>query len=66
MDLTFTVEEERFRLELRQWLREHLPPGWGTLGYAYPRTYENGSISEIPAKDAGRVSERTHLTSTAP
>ena len=40
MDLTFTAEEERFRRELRQWLAEHLPPGWGTPGYAYPRTYE--------------------------
>jgi alkylation response protein AidB-like acyl-CoA dehydrogenase len=40
VDFTFTAEEERFRLELRQWLCEHLPPGWGTPGYAYPRTYE--------------------------
>ncbi len=44
MDFTFTAEEERFRLELRQWLPEHLPPGWGTLGYAYPRTYEEWAV----------------------
>jgi len=40
MDFTFTPEEERFRLELRQWLSDHLPPGWGTPDYQYPRTYE--------------------------
>ena len=40
MDFTFTTAEERFRLELRQWLAEHLPPGWGTPGYPYPKTYE--------------------------
>ena len=44
MDFTFTPSEEQFRLELRQWLREHLPPGWGTLGYAYPRTYEEWAV----------------------
>jgi alkylation response protein AidB-like acyl-CoA dehydrogenase len=41
MDITFTPEEERFRLEFRQWLAAHLPPGWGKPGYAYPRTYED-------------------------
>ena len=40
MDFTFTPDEERFRLELRAWLRAHLPPGWGTPGYEYPKTYE--------------------------
>ena len=40
MDFTFTTAEERFRLEFRQWLAEHLPPGWGTPGYPYPKTYE--------------------------
>ena len=40
MDFTFTPSEEQFRLELRQWLEEHLPPGWGTPGCQYPKTYE--------------------------
>ncbi len=40
MDFTFTPAEERFRLELRQWLSEHLPRGWGTPGFEYPKTYE--------------------------
>ena len=40
MDFTFTPAEGRFRLELRQWLAEHLPAGWGTPGYEYPTTYE--------------------------
>jgi len=40
VDFTFTPDEERFRLELRAWLRAHLPPGWGTPGYEYPKTYE--------------------------
>ena len=44
MDFTFTAEEERFRLELRQWLRGHLPPGWGTPGYEYPKTYEEWAV----------------------
>jgi alkylation response protein AidB-like acyl-CoA dehydrogenase len=41
MDFTFTPDEERFRLELRQWLQEHLPRGWGAPGYRYPTTYED-------------------------
>ncbi len=40
MDFTFAAAEEQFRLELRQWLAEHLPPGWGAPDYPYPKTYE--------------------------
>jgi alkylation response protein AidB-like acyl-CoA dehydrogenase len=29
MDLSFTTAEESFRAELRAWLRDHMPPGWG-------------------------------------
>jgi alkylation response protein AidB-like acyl-CoA dehydrogenase len=43
MDFTFTPAEEQFRLELRQWLEDNLPPGWGKPGYQYPRTYEEWS-----------------------
>lgn len=28
MDLSFTAEQERFRLQLRCWLKANLPPGW--------------------------------------
>ena len=28
MDLTYTPEAEAFRVEIRAWLREHLPTGW--------------------------------------
>lgn len=28
MDLTFTPEQEAFRLEIRQWIKENLPPDW--------------------------------------
>jgi alkylation response protein AidB-like acyl-CoA dehydrogenase len=28
MDLTYPPEAEEFRVEIRQWLEDHLPPGW--------------------------------------
>ncbi|MFQ5666085.1 MAG: acyl-CoA dehydrogenase family protein [Candidatus Binatia bacterium] len=40
MDLTFTPEQEKFRLRLRRWLAENLPPGWGTDAYAAFASYE--------------------------
>jgi alkylation response protein AidB-like acyl-CoA dehydrogenase len=30
MDFELTEQEQRFRDQLRQWLQESLPPGWGT------------------------------------
>ncbi|MCU4184899.1 acyl-CoA dehydrogenase family protein [Acidiferrimicrobium sp. IK] len=33
MDLTYPPEAETFRAEIRTWLEEHLPPGWGTPGF---------------------------------
>jgi alkylation response protein AidB-like acyl-CoA dehydrogenase len=41
VDFSFTREEDRFRLELRQWLRDHLPAGWGSPDHEYPKTYED-------------------------
>ena len=38
MDFAYTPEQERFRSELRDWLRRTLPPGWGSPGFAAPRT----------------------------
>jgi alkylation response protein AidB-like acyl-CoA dehydrogenase len=37
MDFSFSPEEERFRLELREWLKNNLPPGWGTAAAKAPK-----------------------------
>ena len=34
MDLTYPPEAEGFRAEIRQWLEENLPEGWGTDGFS--------------------------------
>ncbi|MGO9198340.1 MAG: acyl-CoA dehydrogenase family protein [Acidimicrobiales bacterium] len=34
MDLTYPPEAEAFRLEVRTWLEENLPAGWGTPGHS--------------------------------
>jgi alkylation response protein AidB-like acyl-CoA dehydrogenase len=41
MDLTFTPEQEAFRLRLRRWLEENLPPGWGTDTFPPFASYED-------------------------
>ena len=40
MDLTFTPEQEAFRVRLRRWLTENLPLGWGTEAFPPFATYE--------------------------
>ncbi|MCZ6712406.1 MAG: acyl-CoA dehydrogenase [Deltaproteobacteria bacterium] len=40
MDLHFTPEQERFRKQLRAWLEQNLPPGWGTPAYREPDSAE--------------------------
>lgn len=40
MDLTFTPEQEAFRLRVRRWLTENLPPGWGTDAFPPFATYD--------------------------
>ncbi|HKJ23328.1 MAG TPA: acyl-CoA dehydrogenase family protein, partial [Myxococcota bacterium] len=40
MDLRDTPEEARFRAEIRGWLRENLPEGWGTPACPLPDTGE--------------------------
>jgi alkylation response protein AidB-like acyl-CoA dehydrogenase len=40
VDFRPTEDEERFRREVRDWLRANLPAGWGTPGY--PRPEEPG------------------------
>ena len=37
MDFSFSPEEEHFRQELRTWLQQNLPAGWGTPGYQNPK-----------------------------
>jgi len=37
MDFSFSSEEEQFRQNLREWLRQNLPEGWGTAGYKGPK-----------------------------
>jgi alkylation response protein AidB-like acyl-CoA dehydrogenase len=34
MDLSYPPETEPFRAVIRQWLRDNLPDGWGTPGFA--------------------------------
>jgi len=38
MDLRDSAEEARFRAEIRRWLRENLPEGWGTPACPLPET----------------------------
>jgi alkylation response protein AidB-like acyl-CoA dehydrogenase len=33
MDLTYPAETEPFRMEIRKWLVDNLPEGWGTSGF---------------------------------
>jgi alkylation response protein AidB-like acyl-CoA dehydrogenase len=40
MDLTFTPEQEQFRLRVRQWFEENLPEGWGTPHFKWPESIE--------------------------
>ncbi len=37
MDLTYPPEAEEFRVEIRRWLEENLPEGWGTPGFSLSR-----------------------------
>ncbi|HTN99686.1 MAG TPA: acyl-CoA dehydrogenase family protein [Microthrixaceae bacterium] len=34
MDLTYPAEAEEFRIEIRQWLKDHLPAGWFDEGFS--------------------------------
>jgi len=40
MDFSFSPEEERFRQELREWLKINLPAGWGTPAFKMPKGEE--------------------------
>jgi len=68
MDLTFTPEQERYRLKVRSWLDGALPPDWDSRGGALPldesamirflidweqRLYEAGYIGASVSKEYG-------------
>jgi alkylation response protein AidB-like acyl-CoA dehydrogenase len=38
VDFLPTAKEARFRADVREWLRAHLPPGWGTPAFREPQT----------------------------
>jgi len=40
MDFSFSAEEERFRQDLREWLKNNLPTGWGTSAFKVPKGSE--------------------------
>lgn len=40
MDLSFTPEQEAYRKQVREWLLENIPEGWGTPKFKMPETEE--------------------------
>ncbi|MEI8051378.1 MAG: acyl-CoA dehydrogenase family protein, partial [Actinomycetes bacterium] len=46
MDLTYPSEAEAFRLEIRQWLVDHLPAGWFDEGFSMT-TEERKDFTEV-------------------
>jgi len=40
MDLTYSSEQEQFRLNVRQWLRDNLPAGWGSDSFPPFESYD--------------------------
>jgi alkylation response protein AidB-like acyl-CoA dehydrogenase len=40
MDLALSPAEIAFRDEIRAWIADNLPKGWGTPGYSEPKTFE--------------------------
>ncbi len=50
MDLTYPPETEPFRAEIRQWLTDNLPAGWGTPGFTLSREERKAFLAEWTAK----------------
>ena len=50
MDLSYPPEAEAFRAEIRQWLTENLPEGWGTPGFSMPREERKAFLADWTAK----------------
>ena len=51
MDFAFTPEQEAFRQEIRQWVKENLPPDWDAVGFR--AEHENREFSMQIAKKLG-------------
>jgi alkylation response protein AidB-like acyl-CoA dehydrogenase len=50
MDLTYPPEAEEFRVEIKQWLKENLPEGWGHPGFTMTADERNDFNREWTAK----------------
>ncbi len=50
MDLDYPTEVEPFRAEIRQWLADNLPTGWGTSGFSMNRQERRTFHREWTAK----------------
>ncbi|HXW39277.1 MAG TPA: acyl-CoA dehydrogenase family protein, partial [Acidimicrobiales bacterium] len=50
MDLDYPAEVEPFRTEIRQWLTENLPDGWGAPGFSMTRAERRAFNREWTAK----------------
>ena len=51
MDFAFTPEQEAFRQEIRQWIKENLPPDWDEVGFR--AEHENREFSRQISKKLG-------------
>jgi alkylation response protein AidB-like acyl-CoA dehydrogenase len=50
MDLTYPPDAEEFRTQIRTWLKDNLPPGWGEPGFALSGEQRAAFNREWPAK----------------
>jgi alkylation response protein AidB-like acyl-CoA dehydrogenase len=50
MDLTYPPEAEAFRAEIRAWLTENLPEGWGTPGFEQTREERKAFLADWTKK----------------
>ena len=53
MDFRETPEQKAFRLEVRKWLSQSLPEGWGTPAFRAPRSDADASSVRSVAASAG-------------
>ena len=70
MDLNYPIETEPFRAEIRSWLSDNLPEGWGTPGFSMPKEERKAFLTEWTAKlfelriSLAKASCFVHLDST--
>ena len=53
MDLTYPPEAEEFRVEIKRWLKENLPDGWGEPGFTMTDAERSAFNQEWTAKLQG-------------